>query len=155
MENTKYKKNNIHVLIVSPTRELAIQTHDTLMEAGAPIGIHSICLYGGVPKDEQKKALKGDKKLRIIVGTPGRLIDLVNDEAVDFSKFVNFALAQYRLLTVSDHPSVSYMVLDEADRMLEKGFANDIQKLIGMTRPGENRQTLMCRWHIFNLGGSH
>lgn len=41
--------------------------------------------------------------------------------------------------------SVSYMVLDEADRMLEKGFANDIQKLIGMTRPGENRQTLMCR----------
>jgi len=37
------------------------------------------------------------------------------------------------------------MVLDEADRMLEKGFANDIQRLIGMTRPGENRQTLMCR----------
>jgi superfamily II DNA/RNA helicase len=44
-----------------------------------------------VPKLEQKKALKGDKELRIVVGTPGRLIDLVNDEAVDFSKCVDFA----------------------------------------------------------------
>ena len=49
----------------------------------------------------------------------------------------------------NNHSSVSYMVLDEADRMLEKGFANDIQKLIGMTRPVENRQTLMCRWLSF------
>ena len=51
--------------------------------------------------------------------------------------------------------SVSYMVLDEADRMLEKGFANDIQKLIGMTRPGEHRQTLMCRWPVSYLGRIH
>lgn len=115
------------------------------MEAGSLIGIHSICLYGGMPKNEQKKALKGDKKLRVVVGTPGRLIDLVNDGAVDFSKCVAFALIQWQLLTSNGHSSVSYMVLDEADRMLEKGFASDIQKLIGMTRPGENRQTLMCR----------
>jgi len=92
MEEQKYKKDDIRVLIVSPTRELAIQIHDTLMEAGSPIGVHSICLYGGVPKHEQKKALKGDKDLRIVVGTPGRLIDLVNDGAVDFSKYVAFAL---------------------------------------------------------------
>lgn len=45
-----------------------------------------------MPKNEQKKALKGDKNLRIVVGTPGRLLDLVNDGAVDFSKCVAFAL---------------------------------------------------------------
>lgn len=94
-EEQQYKKSGIHVLIVSPTRELAIQTHDTLMEAGSPIGIHSICLYGGVPKNEQKKALKGDKNLRIVVGTPGRLLDLVNDGAVDFSKCVALASVQW------------------------------------------------------------
>ena len=58
------------------------------------------------------------------------------------------------IIDLSNHSSVSYMVLDEADRMLEKGFANDIQKLIGMTRPGENRQTLMCTWFSFYLEDS-
>ena len=49
------------------------------------------------------------------------------------------------IIDPNNRSSVSYMVLDEADRMLEKGFANDIQKLIGMTRPVKDRQTLMCR----------
>lgn len=73
------------MLVVAPTRELAIQTHDTLLAAGEPLGITSVCLYGGVSKDNQKKLLK-DKRLRIVVGTPGRLIDLASEGVCDFSQ---------------------------------------------------------------------
>ncbi|CCA73901.1 related to DBP3-Putative RNA helicase required for pre-rRNA processing [Serendipita indica DSM 11827] len=116
------KGQNINVLVVAPTRELAIQTHDTLLAAGKPLGITSVCLYGGTDKEAQKKSLK-DKKLRIVVGTPGRLLDLANEGACSF-----------------EH--VSFLVLDEADRMLDKGFENDIRKIIGMTAQ-DARQTLM------------
>lgn len=76
---------NINILVVAPTRELAIQTHDTLVSAGKPLGITSVCLFGGVDKEGQRKMLK-DKKLRIVVGTPGRLLDLENDGACSFSQ---------------------------------------------------------------------
>lgn len=79
------KGENINVLVVAPTRELAIQTHDTLLAAGQPLGITSVCLYGGVSKDEQKRLLK-DKKLRIVVGTPGRLLDLANEGVCSFEQ---------------------------------------------------------------------
>jgi ATP-dependent RNA helicase DBP3 len=79
------KGERINVLVVAPTRELAIQTHDTLLAAGEPLGITSVCLYGGVSKDNQKKLLK-DKRLRIVVGTPGRLIDLASEGVCDFSQ---------------------------------------------------------------------
>jgi ATP-dependent RNA helicase DBP3 len=79
------KGENISVLVVAPTRELAIQTHDTLIAAGQPLGITSVCLYGGVDKDGQRKLLK-DKRLRIVVGTPGRLLDLANEGVCDFSQ---------------------------------------------------------------------
>ena len=70
---------------MAPTRELAIQTHDTLLAAGRPLDITSVCLYGGASKDEQKKLLK-DKKLRIVVGTPGRLLDLANEGVCNFEQ---------------------------------------------------------------------
>ncbi|KAG8833138.1 RNA-dependent ATPase [Serendipita sp. 399] len=116
------KGQNIGVLVVSPTRELAVQTHETLLAAGKPLGITSVCLYGGVEKEGQKKLLK-DKRLRIIVGTPGRLLDLANEGACDFG-FVKF------------------LVLDEADRMLDKGFENDIRRIIEKT-DAASRQTVM------------
>ena len=90
-------------------------------------------MFGGVDKRAQIDALRNiakgkgkDQKLttRIVVGTPGRILDLVNDGACDLS-------------------NVRYLVLDEADRMLDKGFENDIRQIIDHTRQGAERQTLM------------
>ncbi|KAI0770958.1 DEAD-domain-containing protein [Trametes elegans] len=124
----KQKGTTVSVLVVAPTRELAIQTHETLEKLGAPFGIASVAVYGGVDKGPQIKTLKNANKdgktTRIIVGTPGRILDLVNDGACDLSR-------------------VSYLVLDEADRMLDKGFENDIRAIIGHTLQGADRQTLM------------
>lgn len=63
----------------------------------------------------------------MIVGTPGRILDLVNEGACDLG-------------------GVEYLVLDEADRMLDKGFENDIRAIIGHAKQGEERQTLMCKF---------
>ncbi|CAE6479559.1 unnamed protein product [Rhizoctonia solani] len=119
---------DVTALVVAPTRELAIQTQQTLQDLGAPFGIGSVCLYGGEPKDGQRKALlsqNGDgRTTRIVVGTPGRLKDFVEEGVCDLSR-------------------VSYLVLDEADRMLDKGFENDIRSIIEKTAPMEKRQTLM------------
>ncbi|CDO74783.1 hypothetical protein BN946_scf185001.g31 [Trametes cinnabarina] len=124
----KQMGTTVSVLVVAPTRELAIQTHETLEKLGAPFGIASVAVFGGVDKGPQIKTLKNmnkdGKTTRIIVGTPGRLLDLVNDGACDLSR-------------------VSYLVLDEADRMLDKGFENDIRAIIGHTMQGDERQTLM------------
>ncbi|PCH33058.1 DEAD-domain-containing protein [Wolfiporia cocos MD-104 SS10] len=118
----------VTTLVLAPTRELAIQTHDTLSALGAPHGIASVAVFGGVDKGPQIKTLKNANKdgktTQIIVGTPGRILDLVNDGACDLSR-------------------VTYLVLDEADRMLDKGFENDIRSIIGHTKQGAERQTLM------------
>ncbi|KAJ2829680.1 RNA-dependent ATPase [Coemansia erecta] len=112
------------VLVISPTRELAIQTHEQCLEAGKALGITSVCLYGGANKFGQINDIKKNKPA-IIVATPGRLLDLVeNDEVVDLS-------------------SIEFLVLDEADRMLDQGFENDIRKIIGMLPQGDERQTVM------------
>ncbi|KAH9836757.1 DEAD-domain-containing protein, partial [Rhodofomes roseus] len=124
----KDKGTTVSVLVMAPTRELAIQTHDTLAELGESFGIASVAVFGGVDKGPQIKALKNANKdgktTRIIVGTPGRILDLVNDGICDLSR-------------------VSYLVLDEADRMLDKGFENDIRSIIGHAKQGAERQTLM------------
>ena len=95
-------------VIVSPTRELALQSYEQLSILGKDDNIQTVCVYGGVPKDPQKLALQSAD---IIIATPGRLLDLMNEDAADLSK-------------------VGYLVLDEADRMLDKGFENDIRKII-------------------------
>lgn len=84
------RTGTVNVLVVAPTRELAIQTHDTLSALGDPFGIASVAVYGGVDKDSQVKALSNGsqdgKSTRIIVGTPGRILDLVNDGSCNLSK---------------------------------------------------------------------
>ena len=126
-------ESTISVLVLAPTRELAIQTHDTLCALGKPFGIVSVAVFGGVEKRGQIDALRnitraqnknGKSTTRIVVGTPGRILDLIHDGVCDLS-------------------NVRYLVLDEADRMLDKGFENDIRTIIGHTRQGEERQTLM------------
>ncbi|KAG6831624.1 hypothetical protein H0H92_008701 [Tricholoma furcatifolium] len=127
---TKKGESTARVLVVAPTRELAIQTHDTLSALGKPFGIASVAVFGGVPKEPQVRMLKNANKAsdglttRIIVGTPGRILDLMQEGACDLS-------------------SVDYLVLDEADRMLDKGFENDIRNIISSTKPSNERQTMM------------
>jgi ATP-dependent RNA helicase DBP3 len=114
----------VAVLVLAPTRELALQTHETLDGAGTPLGITSVAVFGGVDKGAQVRALRAPGA-RVVVGTPGRIKDLVADGALDLS-------------------AVAFLVLDEADRMLDKGFENDIRTIIGYTVQGKARQTLMC-----------
>ncbi|KAJ7232832.1 P-loop containing nucleoside triphosphate hydrolase protein [Mycena haematopus] len=122
--------STISVLVVAPTRELALQTHDTLSALGAPLGIASVAVFGGVSKDPQVRMLRNLNKgkdgltTRVVVGTPGRILDLVQDGVCDLS-------------------GVNYLVLDEADRMLDKGFENDIRNIISSTKQGAERQTMM------------
>lgn len=86
----KGKGTTVSVLVVAPTRELAIQTHDTLSALGEPFGIASVAVFGGVDKGPQVKTLKNANKdgktTRIVVGTPGRILDLVNEGACDLSQ---------------------------------------------------------------------
>ena len=106
-------------LIVSPTRELAMQSYQQILELASPLGIGVACVYGGVAKDEQRKRVG---TADVIVATPGRLNDLINECYANLSQ-------------------VTYLVLDEADRMLDKGFEDDIRKIISAT--STQRQTLM------------
>ena len=148
--HTKHVKSTVSVLVVAPTRELALQTHDTLTSLGAPFGIASVAVFGGVPKEPQVKMLKNASKgkdgmtTKIIVGTPGRILDLMQEGACDLSGFV-VLLSQVSLCRSDHYFRVDYLVLDEADRMLDKGFENDIRTIISSTRSSEHRQTMMCK----------
>ncbi|KAG8904382.1 RNA-dependent ATPase [Tulasnella sp. 403] len=118
----------ISVLVLAPTRELAIQSHETFQTLAEPLGLASICLYGGVPKNEQRNLLRTLKRtLRIIVATPGRILDFLDEGVISLK-------------------DVSYLVLDEADRMLDDGFENDIRHIISQTMDGSRRQTLIATW---------
>ena len=116
-------------LVLSPTRELAMQTAAVAEQAGASAGLRSICIYGGVPKGPQLAALAGKGGgTHICVATPGRLRDLLEDASTGVS------LAR-----------VTFVVLDEADRMLDEGFEREVRSILA-TIPapvGGTRQTLM------------
>ena len=118
----KSKGRSPRMLVLAPTRELAMQVHQVLDEYGSTVNLKSLVIYGGVPKYEQKNELR--KGVDCIVATPGRLKDLISENAVDLS-------------------SVSQLVLDEADRMLDMGFEEDVRFIIGQTKDKEERQTAM------------
>ena len=111
-------------VIVSPTRELAMQTHSAISTLASLVGLSAVCLYGGASKDEQRALLRKNSGADIIVATPGRLKDFLSEGAVSLS-------------------DVMFAVLDEADRMLDKGFEEDIKQILGGCLPREKRQTLM------------
>ncbi|CAN0022398.1 unnamed protein product [Ascophyllum nodosum] len=114
------------MLVLAPTRELALQSAEVIAEAGKHCGVRSACIYGGVPKWEQKKALGGAGGccVQVVVATPGRLKDLVGEGACDLSQ-------------------VTSLVLDEADRMLDLGFEQDVRDIIGCCAKAGERQTAM------------
>ncbi|KAJ3092129.1 hypothetical protein HK102_010409 [Quaeritorhiza haematococci] len=120
------------VLVLAPTRELAMQTQDTFTRFGEPLGITSVCLVGGVSKNDQKQALRQAESLDAIVATPGRLLDFVSD-----------AEGGYQSGPTVDLSQVSYFVLDEADRMLDLGFEPHVKKIAGLLKAKEERQTVM------------
>ncbi|XP_047971720.1 ATP-dependent RNA helicase-like protein DB10 [Salvia hispanica] len=120
----KEKRNNPKmgptILVLSPTRELATQIQDEAVKFGKSSRISCTCLYGGAPKGPQIKDL--DRGVDIVVATPGRLNDLLEMKRVYLHQ-------------------ISYLVLDEADRMLDMGFEPQIRKIVKEVPP--RRQTLM------------
>ncbi|XP_043724140.1 ATP-dependent RNA helicase-like protein DB10 [Telopea speciosissima] len=120
----KRRRNNSQlgptVLILSPTRELATQIQDEAVKFSRSSRISCTCLYGGAPKPPQLREL--DRGADIVVATPGRLNDILEMRRVSLSQ-------------------VSYLVLDEADRMLDMGFEPQIRKIVKEV-PAQ-RQTLM------------
>lgn len=119
---SKKERRNINACIVSPTRELAVQIYDQLSALAASSGLKATCVYGGTQKDVQRASIPGTN---ILVATPGRLNDFIQDGTISLS-------------------AVTYLVLDEADRMLDKGFEDDVRKIISQTSPAASgRQTLM------------
>jgi superfamily II DNA/RNA helicase len=107
-------------LIVAPTRELALQVSNDLHLASKDLGLRVLTVYGGVGYDTQLDTLQSG--VDIVVGTPGRLIDLCNRRALDISH-------------------VHALVLDEADEMLDLGFLPDVERILSMTP--ETRQTML------------
>jgi len=113
-------RRQVRALIVSPTRELAEQTHDAISTLGRETGLRSVTVYGGVGVIPQIDRLR--RGTDIVVACPGRLLDLVGQRAIDLSR-------------------VEVLVLDEADRMLDMGFLPDIRRILALL-PTE-RQTLL------------
>ena len=114
------KKRHPKVLVLTPTRELAAQVHESVREYGQYLPLRSAVIFGGVSINPQKqKLIKG---VDIVVATPGRLLDHLQQRSIDLSK-------------------VEILVLDEADRMLDMGFIRDIRKVLNVIP--KQRQTLL------------
>lgn len=99
----------IRALILTPTRELAVQIEESVAQYSQYLDLNSMALYGGVNMEEQKERLV--EGVDILVATPGRLLDLLHQRALYFDE-------------------IETLILDEADRMLDMGFIDDIRKII-------------------------
>lgn len=109
------------VLVLAPTRELAVQIQTEITKFGRSSRIRNTCVYGGVPKGPQIRDLS--RGVEVCIATPGRLIDMLEAGKTNLRR-------------------ITYLVLDEADRMLDMGFEPQIRKIISQIRP--DRQT--CMW---------
>ncbi|MFO8000939.1 MAG: DEAD/DEAH box helicase [Marinilabilia sp.] len=103
------RSRHIRALIVTPTRELAIQIDESLKNYGKYTGVRNTVIFGGVKQGAQTQALQ--RGIDVLVATPGRLLDLMNQGYVSLK-------------------DIEYFVLDEADRMLDMGFIHDVRKII-------------------------
>jgi ATP-dependent RNA helicase DDX5/DBP2 len=107
-------------LVLAPTRELAVQIQTEATKFGVSSRVRNACVYGGVSRGPQARDLS--RGIEILIATPGRLIDFLESERTNLRR-------------------VTYLVLDEADRMLDMGFEPQLRKIVGQIRP--DRQTLM------------
>ncbi|MFC1960104.1 DEAD/DEAH box helicase [Chloroflexota bacterium] len=110
---------SLQTLILTPTRELAIQTADIVYQYGHKLGIRVLPIYGGTTYTRQIARLK--KGVQVVVGTPGRTLDLVKKGILDLS-------------------GVRFLILDEADEMLKMGFVEDVEAILSAT-DAHTRQT--------------
>ncbi len=107
-------------LVLAPTRELAVQIHDTFKKIGGPLGIYSACLIGGEDIRKQIKELRSD--IRVIIATPGRMLDHLRQQTTRLDDAI-------------------IIVLDEADRMLDMGFIPQVETIFKYV--AQKRQTLL------------
>jgi Superfamily II DNA and RNA helicases len=120
LQQSDSMKRTVRALILTPTRELAAQVNNSFRTYGIALPFKTIEIFGGVSMRPQKSKLK--KGVDIVVATPGRLLDHLNQNTIDLSR-------------------VEVFVLDEADRMLDMGFKRDIEKVIKQLP--ERRQNLL------------
>ena len=120
MIGSSKKTKEIRCLVVTPTRELAVQIGESFDTYGKYTNIRQLTIFGGVSQVPQVDQLK--KGVDILIATPGRLLDLHKQGFIDFD-------------------SLHYLVLDESDLMLDMGFINDVKKIVKLTP--KNRQTLL------------
>jgi ATP-dependent RNA helicase RhlE len=119
-DKSPVQNNRARALVLTPTRELAAQIEDSVKTYGKYVKLRSAVVFGGVPINPQMKKLRGG--VDVLVATPGRLLDLYQQNAVRFD-------------------DLEILVLDEADRMLDMGFIHDIRKIIALLP--KQRQNLM------------
>ena len=117
--NQHVRQKSIKALVLTPTRELAIQIEESFKAYGKYLPLRSLVIFGGVPQKPQTDALRSG--VDILIATPGRLLDLIDQKFISLHE-------------------VSIFVLDEADRMLDMGFVHDVKKII--TRLPQKKQTL-------------
>ncbi|PSV41128.1 DEAD/DEAH box helicase [Photobacterium sp. GB-210] len=108
-DGTKVRAKRIRALILAPTRELAVQVEDNIKQYSKHLNLTSMAMYGGVDYEPQKRRLI--EGVDILVATPGRLLDMYTKRAIHFD-------------------AIEILVLDEADRMLDMGFIEDINKIV-------------------------
>lgn len=120
MQKNKASYNRSKALILAPTRELAAQIHESVKNYGKNLRLRSTVVFGGVKINPQMMRLRAG--VEILVATPGRLLDLYNQNAIKFNE-------------------IEFLVLDEADRMLDMGFIHDIKKILALLP--KNRQSLL------------
>ena len=113
------RKRELKTLILTPTRELALQINDSFTDYGKYTNLNNMVVFGGVPQKRQTEKLK--RGADILIATPGRLLDLINQKYVDLRH-------------------IKLFVLDEADRMLDMGFIHDVKKILSILP--QSRQTL-------------
>lgn len=115
-----HHKRVVRALILTPTRELAVQVEDFIKTYGKFLKVKSLCVYGGVSISAQLDTLR--RGVDIVIATPGRLLDHIDRRSIDLKH-------------------IEFLVLDEADRMFDMGFINDVRAIIDVTP--QNRQTLL------------
>lgn len=120
LNGTRAQANRSFALILTPTRELAAQVHESIENYGRGLSLRSAVVFGGVKISPQMMRLRGGVEL--LVATPGRLLDLHQQKAINFDQ-------------------INTLVLDEADRMLDMGFINDLKRIIKLLP--RNRQNLL------------
>jgi ATP-dependent RNA helicase DeaD len=115
------KADGLQMLVLTPTRELAIQVAEAVYRYGHKLGIRVLPVYGGESYERQERRL--EKGVHVVVGTPGRTLDLIKKRTLNLS-------------------NVSHVVLDEADEMLKMGFIDDVTEILSKTRVAD-RQTVL------------